>query len=160
MNMFGVSQEKYELEKFGYKKLSNIQEAMTAKVQKQLHGLNEEDRTVVKCLKKERDERTRGDYENMIRYFQKIHVFKKHGIDGGDLEKVIQPMTHMYAPKKTVIFKYQDEGDVFFIIISGKIQLWLPNPEIDAVKHERKDLECELEHVNAELKEFDGINMQ
>ena len=69
-------------------------------------------------------------------------------------------MTHMYAPKKTVIFKYQDEGDVFFIIISGKIQLWLPNPEIDAVKHEKKDLEGELEHVNSELKEFDGINMQ
>ena len=69
MNMFGVSQEKYELEKYGYKKLSNIQEAMTAKVQKQLHGLNEEDRTLVKSLKKERDERTRFDYETMIKYF-------------------------------------------------------------------------------------------
>ena len=48
---------------------------------------------------------------------------------------------------------------MFFIIISGKIQLWLPNPEIDAVKHERKDLECELEHVLTELKEYDGVNL-
>ena len=48
---------------------------------------------------------------------------------------------------------------MFFIIISGKIQLWLPNPEIDAVKHERKDLESELEHVNSELKEYDGVNL-
>ena len=114
---------------------------------------------IVKSLKKEREERNKTDYEHLVRYFTKINVFKKHGIDGSDLEKVIQPMTHLYAPKKTVLFRYEEEGDVFFIIISGKIQLWLPNPEIDAVKHEMKDLEREKEHVLSELKEYDGVNL-
>ena len=44
-------------------------------------------------------------------------MFKKHGIEGGDMERVVQKMSHMYAPKDTVIFKYRDEGDVFYIII-------------------------------------------
>ena len=44
---------------------------------------------IVKTLKKEREERSKNDVEHLVRYFQKIHVFKKHGIDGSDLEKVI-----------------------------------------------------------------------
>ena len=68
-------------------------------------------------------------------------------------------MQHKYITKKTVLFKYREEGDVFFIIINGKIQLWLPNPEIDAIKHEKKDLEADLEQVIEELKDYDGFNL-
>ena len=89
MAMFGVSKEKYEMEKFGFKKLGNVQDAMTSKVQKSLIGLSEQDRTIVKTLKKEREERNKTDIEYLVKYFSKINVFKKHGIDGSDLEKVI-----------------------------------------------------------------------
>ena len=61
------------------------------------------------------------DIELLVDYFGKIEVFSKHGIEGSDMERVVQRMSHMYAPKKTVIFKYRDEGDVFYIIIKGKI---------------------------------------
>ena len=44
---------------------------------------------IVKTLKREREERSKNDVEHLVRYFQKIHVFKQHGIDGSDLEKVI-----------------------------------------------------------------------
>lgn len=44
---------------------------------------------IVKYLKKEREERSKADYEYLVKYFSKINVFRKHGIDGGDLEKVI-----------------------------------------------------------------------
>ena len=69
MAMFGVSREKYEMEKFGFKKLGNVQDAMTSKVQKSLIGLNEQDRMIVKSLKKEREERSKSDVEYLVRYF-------------------------------------------------------------------------------------------
>ena len=62
---------------------------MTSKFQKSLIGLSEQDRMIVKSLRKEREERTRADIEHLVKYFTKINVFRKHGIDGGDLEKVI-----------------------------------------------------------------------
>ena len=69
-------------------------------------------------------------------------------------------MTYLFSPKKSVLFRYKDEGDVFYVIISGQIQLWLPNPEIEAGKFAKKDLEAELEQVALELKEYDGVNLQ
>ena len=69
MAMFGVSREKYEMEKFGFKKLGNVQDAMTSKVQKSLIGLSEQDRMIVKSLKKEREERSKSDVEYLVRYF-------------------------------------------------------------------------------------------
>ena len=38
--------------------------------------------------------------------------------------------------------------------------MWLPNPEIDAIKHEKKVIESELEEIKVEQKEYDGMNMQ
>ena len=57
------------MEKFGFKKLGNVQDAMTSKVQKSLIGLNEQDRMIVKSLKKEREERSKSDVEYLVRYF-------------------------------------------------------------------------------------------
>ena len=57
------------MQKYGFKKLDNIQGTITAKVLKQLVGLNEEDRMIVKALNREREERSKSDYEHLIRYF-------------------------------------------------------------------------------------------
>ena len=54
-------------------------------------------------------------------------------------------MYYSFIPKKQVLFKYQDEGDVFYVTIAGKVELWLPNSEISAGKYQKKDLENDLE---------------
>ena len=123
-------------------------------------SLSEEDRKIVKALKKERDERTYNENEDLQKYFINVNVFKKHGIDGSDLAKVIAPMTYHFAPKKSVLFRYKDEGDVFYVIIHGRIQLWLPNPEIEAGKFAKKDLEAELENLQHDMKEYEGVDLK
>ena len=69
-------------------------------------------------------------------------------------------MTYQFSPKKSVLFRYKDEGDVFYVIISGKIQLWLPNPEIEVSKYAKKDFETELEQIACELTEYEGVDLK
>ena len=69
-------------------------------------------------------------------------------------------MYYLFIPKNTVLFRYKDEGDVFYVIINGKIQLWLPNPEIEAGKYQKKDLEAELDDAHEELREYDGVDVK
>ena len=107
-------------------------------------NLSQANRKVVKALKRDRDDRGYEANNELVKYFSNVNIFAKNGIDGNDLLKVINSMYYQFFPQKSVIFRYGDEGDVFYIIISGKVQVWLPNPEIEASKYARKDMEVEL----------------
>jgi signal-transduction protein with cAMP-binding, CBS, and nucleotidyltransferase domain len=88
------------------------------------------ERKVVKSLSKPIVERTPQENREMMPFFLAAACFKSLEIQPSDLYKVVQKMEFKRLDKDEVIFNYGDEGDYFYILIYGKVQLLLPNPEI------------------------------
>lgn len=57
-----------------------------------------------------------------------------------------QKLEFRHARKGEIIFRQGDVGDYFYILIHGKVQLHLPNVEIDVVKKKIAELQIDLVH--------------
>lgn len=71
-----------------------------------------------------------------MHFFMDAQCFKELEIKPTDLYKVIQKMVFKKMDAGETVFKYQDVGDFFYILIYGRVQLYLPNAEISAMQRE------------------------
>ena len=91
-------------------------------------------RPVVKSLIKEAVERAKFENDILVDYFIKISVFKHLKISNTDLLKGILMIECLWMPRETVLFNHGDAGINFYIVLSGKCQLFIPNPERSAIQ--------------------------
>ena len=67
--------------------------------------------------------------------------------DENDLMQITKSLTLEIVKKGNYVFKYQDIGDKFYIILKGEVGVYLPNPIYvgEKMRKERKQKYDELE---------------
>jgi CRP-like cAMP-binding protein len=88
---------------------------------------------VVRALAKVNNERKPDETLMLMEFFTQANCFIELGIQKDDLFKVVQHMEYKRLAANEVIFNIGDVGDYFYILIHGKVQLLLPNPEIQGI---------------------------
>ena len=91
----------------------------------------------------------------MFDFFKKIKCFRDLKISNSDLHKGIGSFTCLWMPKHQVLFREGDRGRNFYVQLSGKSQLFLPNPERAAIKMQISDL---VDKIEANQKIIKGID--
>ena len=61
---------------------------------------------------------------------------------------MIAAITFMHVPKQEVLFRCGDRGQNFYVCLSGKCQLYIPNPERSVLKNTIKELEATKDAKN------------
>ena len=70
----------------------------------------------------------------LMEFFTEASCFKELDIKQNDLYKVVQKMEYKRLEQNKFIFHIGDVGDYFYILIHGKVQLLLPNPQIPQIQ--------------------------
>jgi capsule polysaccharide export protein KpsE/RkpR len=91
------------------------------------------ERKIAKILQNSQEARTKADMFSLMEFFMSASCFKELDIKEQDLFKVVQKMEYKKCLAKETIFSIGEEGDNFYILVHGRVQLFLPNPEIQAV---------------------------
>lgn len=111
-------------------------------------------RHVIKGLNKEPQDRSKADIETLIEYFSGVKAFKDLKISYADFAKIIYAIKCQFVPKHEVLFRYGDRGTTFYVCLSGQCQLFILNPELRALKNQKRDLEEKLEIRSQQLKDL------
>ena len=84
------------------------------------------------------------EQKQLLPFFRGISAFKDIGIQDNDLSKIIMQFQIKTFLKDDVLFSYGEEGDYFYIVLSGLVDLYLPNPEskkqLQEVLHSERQL--------------------
>ncbi|NLK62246.1 MAG: mechanosensitive ion channel [Fusobacteria bacterium] len=70
--------------------------------------------------------------EEKIFYLKSIDLFKN--MEKNVLEKIVNKMNEMFYGKKEILFRQGDEGDSFFLIYKGEVDIFLDNEKIATLK--------------------------
>ena len=57
-----------------------------------------------------------------------IAFFKERKLKPHDIQEVCVGLQYLSKPKNSFVIKYGEEGDMFYIILKGKVSVWLPVP--------------------------------
>ena len=68
-----------------------------------------------------------------------------------DILRLINSIEMKYLTPGDTLFEIGDASNSFYIVIFGKLELYLPNPEIGSSKILRKKIESEIEIVNKSI---------
>ena len=66
----------------------------------------------------------------ILQNFKEISAFKEIGIDDNELTKIILNAKVKIFIANKVLFRTGDIGDYFYIVLHGKIDLYIPNPAV------------------------------
>ena len=108
-------------------------------------------------LHKEPEDRTKADIAILSKYFKENSIFEKLRLDPDDKilkEQLFLSMRYEKLSKDEYVFKYGDLGDIFYIIMTGKVSVAIPifssehiGEEV-AVKDEKTENENHTESDN------------
>ena len=70
--------------------------------------------------------------------------------------KGISTFSCEYLEKNKVLFDIGERGRTFYIVLSGKCQLYVPNPELLAKRHAVKDLNEKIKQLQKGVQQIDG----
>jgi len=90
----------------------------------------------------------------LCKYFQEVKCFKDLDIRKNDMLRIVHSIECIYVPKQEFLFRVGDRGQTFFVCLSGKCQLFIVNPELNALKNQRNAIRASLEDANDELEEL------
>lgn len=111
-----------EKDKSIYKKISTFQNDLPEKIKQIIHILNsnEKDQNNLNYVRK---------YLLSLPTFEKfIHNSIKENLDEC-LDTIITYMTHKSLLYNSILFRFGDKGDCYYIILSGKVEIVLPKPK-------------------------------
>lgn len=111
-------------------------------------------RSVVKALNKKAASRNQSEHDQLFNYFKGVKCFTDLDISKNDLLKLIHCIKLQFVPKHEVLFRIGDQGQTFYVSLSGKCQLFVINPEQKALKFQIRDLQAELEEKQEQLEEL------
>jgi len=63
----------------------------------------------------------------VLPFFKNINTFKQLQISDSDLLKLIQWIGFSYHQKGSTIFEKGEDGDFFYVIVSGEVKLFSQN---------------------------------
>ena len=94
-----------------------------------------------------------------------VKAFHEIGISDSDLQKIIVHFKIENYQKGDRIFKHGDDGDYFYIVMSGQVDLYLPNPDVKKLKLEIQTVErhktrCQITLAETEQKKMKFSKIQ
>lgn len=88
----------------------------------------------------------------------KISFFKQRKMRVQDVTEICSSLQYEYKPKSSVVIRKDEEGDLFYIILRGRVSVWVPiiNAEmkkpINYFKDQLKKLKAGQELTNCEFR--------
>ena len=119
---------------------------------KTLAHLPHKDRIVVKGLNREAADRTLDEQEHLREFFWSIKCFDDIEMTHHDMNRIINSMELSFIRSGKALFYIGEDSDSFYIVLHGKVELYLPNPNIDSLKKQKKMIEDELEKINKNIQ--------
>ena len=68
-----------------------------------------------------------------------------------DMLRLINSIEMKYLTPGDTLFEIGDASNAFYVVICGRLELYLPNPEIGSSKILRKKIENEIDLVNKSI---------
>lgn len=139
--------------------MDNVNIALTKSFQRKLQGRHvpPDTRQVIKALSLDLLDRKPEDTKVLINFFKKVKCFNDLKMSNEDVLKVINQSTVSYVKREKLLFRIGDRGETFFVCLSGKSVLFLPNKQRNVLKNRKRELEEEIEEGK---KEVDYLKQQ
>lgn len=90
----------------------------------------------LKVFAQDPDQRSYDDIKKLVPFLKDLQAFKDIEIDDTELIRLIYSISLFYYPDGAVLFRAGDIGDCFFIVLTGGIDVYMPNQELRPVKLE------------------------
>ena len=68
--------------------------------------------------------------------------------------KLINCVKLQFVPKHEILFRIGEFGTTFYVSLTGKAQLFLPNPELRVLKHQKVELQQDLDEKIEQLQDL------
>ena len=89
--------------------------------------------TVKNILLKPIDMRTNIECKTLASQIREIEFFKERTKEGQklslrnrDIEQISSGLEYLELPKNATVMRYGEEGDKFYLILKGKVSVWIP----------------------------------
>lgn len=83
---------------------------------------------IIGVLKKPPEFRNEKDLTNLAPVIKEIQFFKSRNIEGTHLNDICNELRYEYFYPGEFVFKQGDYGDRFYVILKGKVQVLINNP--------------------------------
>ena len=74
------------------------------------------------------DLRSNNDIRQLMPIVQSISFLKKENVKPRDFPEVCFSLQYMERPAGSFVVKFGDKGDKFFVLLKGKVEVWIPAP--------------------------------
>ncbi len=75
------------------------------------------------------------DIRQLVPLFKNIKLFKDQNIQDSELPEIVQCLTYQTFKPGENVFEYGNQGDKFYMILSGEVSVLIPNPECRNFAH-------------------------
>ena len=90
----------------------------------------------IKIFAKDTDRRTMLEVKSLFPFMKETPAFKDLEIEDSELIRLIYCISLSFYSPGSILCKAGEQGDCFFIILSGGVDLYLPNPVVKIHKVE------------------------
>lgn len=111
-------------------------------------------RPIVKALNKAAADRGKDENKQLCAYFADVKCFRDLNCTQTDMLKLINCVTLQFVPKHEILFRIGEFGTTFYVSLTGKAQLFLPNPELRVLKHQKVELQQDLDEKIEQLQDL------
>ena len=77
-------------------------------------------------LSKPAEQRSTYELRNLVPLIADIAYFKELKLKPYELNEVCSGLEYQAVQKESFVIRYGEEGDSFYIILKGKVSVWLP----------------------------------
>lgn len=77
-------------------------------------------------LSKQAEQRSTFELRNLVPLIADIGYFKQLKLKPYELNEVCSGLEYQAMPKESFVIRYGEEGDMFFIILKGRVSVWVP----------------------------------
>ena len=89
-----------------------------------------------------------------------MKCFQDIEMTNNDMVRMLYAIEPKFVAASSILFEIGDRSDCFYIMLSGKCDLYLPNPEIGAMRNKRKSIESEIDVVNKNISIIEAERVQ
>lgn len=105
-------------------------------------------KSIILALQKPKGKRADRECEVVYPLLAKLDFFEKlHGLKKKELMQVCQHLEYRYCEPGETIYNSGDQGDDYYIVIKGRVQLTIPDPANPNMRLRNKTLEEKEEEI-------------
>eukprot|EP00347_Sterkiella_histriomuscorum_P008621 403344394 len=107
---------------------SAFKKSATINMSQQQIAANQNLNMIISILKKPPEFRNEKDLNNLAPVIKEIQFFKTRNIEGSHLNDICNELRYEYYQPGEFVFRQGDYGDRFYVILRGKVQVLINNP--------------------------------